>query len=577
MKAIHPWLLVGPLAVLLVLPACRSSRTNQQGKTPARAVQGKISPELKIQLTDLYIDAATKEAQEYYDDALNGYMAVLKLYPDHAAANYHVARLLHRNGTHENALPYAEKAVKLDPHNIFFHQLLARLYLYDNQHEKAMKTLENARKYFPDDTELISDLGDHYLRAREYEKALGLYDTLMNRRGADAELLRQKKEVYLYLNRQAEAVQTQLRLVEEYPAIKEYRYELYDLYLATDNPDAARVLLENLLKENPSDAFALFRLIEKYQESGENRKADSLAAIAFALPDIDLEEKVQYLLRLDTQPDDTLQQNRIDGLLEQLRLAHPDNSILSSYMGERMLRRGKLDDARIWFKRAAIQEENNLSLWMKLIQVDAELNRMDSLQADARMALDIYPNNVDILLYYAHACYAQKQYTETIETGVRLLKMTEGMRQAEVYLLLGDAYHYTQNYARSDESFAKSLEINPRSYTAMNNYAYFLSLRGERLEYALQLIEKAVNGQPMNPYFMDTYGWVLYKLGRLQDARTWITKSYEMAPSAEVAEHLGDVYLKLGDKINAQKFWKLAREEGTPNEALERKIKENQP
>lgn len=579
-----------PLLTLLALLALSASVSAQKGgkkgRKPADVADGKVAPkggkvamtpELKVQLTDLYIDAATKEAQEYYEDALAGYRMVLKLYPDHAAANYHVARLLHRASDHAQALTYAERAVKLEPDNVFYHQLVARLYLYLNQSEKAIKALEQARKRFPDDSELISDLGDHYLRARLYDKALGLYDTLMQRRGMDADLLRQKKEVFLYLNRKQEAIQTQLQLVDEFPTMREYRYELYELYMADDQHDAGDVLLQQLLKENPQDAFALFRLIERHQAQGRHAAADSLADIAFGLPDVDLEEKVNYLMRLDTQSGDSLQQQRIDRLADRLVRNYPDNPLLFTYMGDRLLRLGRLAEARGWIKQAARKEENNLSLWIKLLQVDAELNRMDSLMADAELATAIFPNNVDLMLYYAHAAYAQKAYDETIRTGKRLLLMTEGLRKAEVYLLLGDAYHYTKDYAKSDESFTKALEINPGSYSAMNNYAYFLSLRDERLPYAQELIEKALKAQPQNPYYMDTYGWVLYKLARYEDARDWIKRSYEIAPSTEVAEHLGDAYMKLGDKAKALEYWERARDAAHPNADLERKIREVQP
>jgi tetratricopeptide (TPR) repeat protein len=110
----------------------------------------------------------------------------------------------------------------------------------------------------------------------------------------------------------------------------------------------------------------------------------------------------------------------------------------------------------------------------------------------------------------------------------------------------------------------------------MNNYAYSLAERELRLEYALELARKAVDAQPDRGAYLDTIGWIYYKLGKYNLALTYISRSLENREnSAVVVEHLGDVYYKLGDLDEAARYWKQALEMDQDNRELRHKIENN--
>jgi len=71
--------------------------------------------------------------------------------------------------------------------------------------------------------------------------------------------------------------------------------------------------------------------------------------------------------------------------------------------------------------------------------------------------------------------------------------------------------------------------------------------------------QKSLDIEPENPSFLDTYGWILYQVGEYEDAKIYILKAIDVGgASAEVYEHLGDVYEKLENDTQAQKWWKIA-------------------
>jgi predicted Zn-dependent protease len=104
-----------------------------------------------------------------------------------------------------------------------------------------------------------------------------------------------------------------------------------------------------------------------------------------------------------------------------------------------------------------------------------------------------------------------------------------------------------------------------------------LSLRGEFLDKAEKMSKKIVDAEPENSTYLDTYGWVLYKQNKLQEAKEILNKSIKLGgdKSAVIIEHLGDILFKLGETEEAIKQWKKAKETGKGTDLLDKKIKEN--
>jgi Tfp pilus assembly protein PilF len=108
----------------------------------------------------------------------------------------------------------------------------------------------------------------------------------------------------------------------------------------------------------------------------------------------------------------------------------------------------------------------------------------------------------------------------------------------------------------------------------LNNYAYYLSLKGADLDKAEKMAKKAVTLEPGNASFEDTYGWVLFMQGKYSEAGEWISKALNSKEetSAEVMEHYGDVQYKLGDVQKALDYWIRAKQKGPGSGQLDKKI-----
>src|SRR6202012_1177405 len=129
---------------------------------------------------------------------------------------------------------------------------------------------------------------------------------------------------------------------------------------------------------------------------------------------------------------------------------------------------------------------------------------------------------------------------------------------------------------KSDEAYNKALSFNPDNPYTLNNYAYYLSVRGISLDKAAQMSKHSNELQPNTASFEDTYAWILFKQKKYTDAKSWIEKAilHDKTSSAVQMEHYGDIMFYLGDTNAAVENWKKARSIGEQSPLLDRKINE---
>ena len=167
---------------------------------------------------------------------------------------------------------------------------------------------------------------------------------------------------------------------------------------------------------------------------------------------------------------------------------------------------------------------------------------------------------------------------ETLLEGVDVV-VDDPLLKSEFYSLLGDIYHTLDNYPMSDESYSLSLEYNSNNAFVLNNYSYYLALREESLNLALEMVQRCNEltiDQP-NSSFLDTYAWVLYKLKKYKLAKVQIIKALELnTNSGTLYDHYGDILYKLGEVNNAIIQWKIALTLDVNNKNLKNKIHTNE-
>ncbi|MEK9135517.1 MAG: tetratricopeptide repeat protein, partial [Bacteroidota bacterium] len=161
------------------------------------------------------------------------------------------------------------------------------------------------------------------------------------------------------------------------------------------------------------------------------------------------------------------------------------------------------------------------------------------------------------------------------EEAVRVLEKARQINPKDINAIsqLALVYDGLKKYEESDRLYEEGLKIDPTNALILNNYGYSLADRDIQIERALEMAKKAVAAQPDNTSYLDTIGWVYFRLGDYKQAEMYIKKAIEKGEvSAVVHEHLGDVYYKMKDLERALEQWKIALKMDENNVALRDKI-----
>jgi len=167
------------------------------------------------------------------------------------------------------------------------------------------------------------------------------------------------------------------------------------------------------------------------------------------------------------------------------------------------------------------------------------------------------------------------QRESNVKEAIKYYEKAHKISPKDVQIMgtLAMAYNTEKMFKESDEMNEDALFVDPDNVLVLNNYAYNLSVRGVNLSKALAMSKKAIDAEPENASYLDTYGWIYYKLGDYHEAAVYIQKAISKNGSnAVIQDHLGDVYNAMGDFPGALKYWKKALELSPQSLEIKQKI-----
>ncbi|MVM31811.1 tetratricopeptide repeat protein [Spirosoma sp. HMF4905] len=577
-------LLIGWIASLLLViwatlaPASAQRRREKAGPdtTLAKAASTTTTRiEAETQFTEgiryLMTDEPTK--------AIAQFSKVLQKDPNNAAAQYSTANALLKTGKIAEAIPYATKAYALDNQNKFYSLLLAELYVKQKRYTEAEDLYEKLLKKSAENAEYGVELAAIYLFNDKPDKALDTYNKVERELGLNEEIIRQKQRIYLKQNKVDKAVEEAEKLVASEPSEPDYLLEGAELLIANDRSDQAISWIDRALKLSSDLPQAHVLLADIYRKKGDMDRVTKELNQVLANPNLEAGLKARILSSYVgmTGENSTARQDAL-GMAQNLAKTSPNDPKTQIMLADLLMQQGKKAEARDAYAKAARLDGSVYEVWGALLQLDGELNQVDSLLAHSEKALEVFPTQG--LFWYSNGSanlFKRKyqQAVDALEESRKLLAATSNSDlKKQIDAQLGDAYNGLGDHAKSDESYEAVLKVDPINDHVLNNYSYFLSLRKENLPRALQLSQKLVERNPTNATYLDTYAWVLYVSKDYTKAKQYLEKALADPAnvSATIIEHYGDVLYQLGQSDKALEQWKQAKAKGGAGPDLDKKI-----
>ncbi|OGT32938.1 MAG: hypothetical protein A2W28_01420 [Gammaproteobacteria bacterium RBG_16_51_14] len=448
----------------------------------------------------------------------------------------------------------------LDPQNPDAHQVLAVMALREGDIDKALEHLDVIMKT-PDGKpgQKLWMIANFLSGEQDRQMVIDVMERLMADHQKDADALFAYAQVAARLGelqRSSELLEQVLALT---PEDNNAALSYVALLQKQDKINEAITWLENILK-NREDDFSLrqayARLLTDAKRFDDARRQFEILAVQ--APN---NSDVLYALGLLY-----LQSNRLeDATAYFLRLSKQDKTINEAnyYLGRIAEEKKELVDAGEWYQQVHDGEhyfDARVRLGMVLSKqgkIEEGLELIRTIQTDN-------PSDKNIL----------------IQAEGELL--TEAGRFDEAMTVYNDALAGNDEpdllYARAmlaekmgrldilESDLNAILEKDPENAQALNALGYTLADQTERYQEAYELIKRALELSPDDFYILDSMGWVLYRLGRLDEALIHLQKALALRNDPEIAAHLGEVLWVVGDKQAAREIWDTALQD-TPDDA----------
>ncbi|MDF2448566.1 MAG: hypothetical protein K0R26_1070 [Bacteroidota bacterium] len=558
------------------LQSCKTKKETAKS-TETSANKGGLSEQDQAKFAFHFIEGCKERMKGNIENAENLFKECLKIDPSSTAVKYELGNVYRFNGLYDLALKYGKECANEDPKNEWYQLLYIECLHNKRQFQEAAEIYARLVKNYPNRPEFYEGLAAEYMYSGNYEKSYKTYDEIEKRFGQNEaftlnkiKLLRQLKknnEVELELKKLIESNKNEARL---------YTY-LAEFYQETGQNQKALQTYEQILKIDPKNPMVHLAMADYYKSQNDKENFYKEIKIAFESPDLEIETKIKILVSYYelAETNSVFKQQAMELCNIALKL-HPLSAEVHSIYGDFLMKDQKIKEARESYLKAIQIDKSRYSMWQQLLAVESELNAYNDLEKHSAETMELFPNNPLTYYFNGFANIQLKKYENAIralEDGIEFVYNDKPLL-LEFYTNLGNAYNAIKNYVKSDKAFDDALKVNPDDASILNNYAYYLSLRKEKLEKAEKFSRRSNELSPNNRSYIDTYGWILYQQGKYTEAEEWLGRAVKMGPKSAIAEHYGDVLYKLNRKEEALKYWQDAKNAGGGSELLDKKINE---
>ena len=565
---------IGLFGFALLLFSCKTASKTAKSSPSS---QTELSEKEEIDFAYLFFEGEREKIVGNDPQAALKFSQALRINPRSAATHYELSQIYLRTNNADLAEISGLQAVKFDPDNIWYKLSLASVYEQRDKTDKLLHLMQEIAKVDPENFDNQYSLASAFAMNGKFDEAIKILDKLESQYGKNAEFSNQKKALYLQMKKPEKAIEEIRKLVDAFPEEVSYRGMIAEIYEEMGEDDLALIEYEALVAADPDNASVYFSLAEFYRRKGDNAKSFEALKKAMANPEAELDLKLQvlgsYYLLLEQFPELSDQATELCKLMVD---AHPESARAHGSYAELLLREDKLTEAVAELETSLRIDKSSFGIWNQLLLVLNEVRNYKRVEEVAAEAMELFPGSPVFYLYHGIASLQQKKYEkaiESLEAGAALTVSNDPL-SAQFYSSLGDCYHSLKRHQKSDESYEKALTFDASNTYVMNNYAYYLSLRKEKLDRALELSTRSNELNPGSTSFLDTKAWIYYQRAEYDQAAIWIDKALEAGgmKSATIVEHKGDILWKQGKASDALDFWKRAKELGGSDEGLMLKI-----
>ena len=526
-----------------------------------------------------HLESTSLMEQGRYDEAFELLEHCHSLDSSSSAIRFFLAPYYSVLGKDSVACTMLESIVSENPDNEDYNDALVSQYARTGNWKAAIAVYERIVGTAHTKSEIYKSLYTLYYNDDNFEKALEVLDRIEEIEGKSDELTELRLRLYMLLSRHDEMIAIIKNSIAENPDDTRQMTVLGEVYTLLGKYGPAEETFKQTLEKSPDDVHTLKALINLYaqteNEDGFCNTMERLIRSEATDTETRLSNLVNYILYKEKKDCTYIK----PFFQELLQLPYDRLALYESYADYLEYRNAGTSELIPVYEKIVELDSENVGAIIKLLQYAIKEEDKEAVSRYADEALLYLPHKLELYFYKGFARYLLGNKMESID----IYKEGLGKRDADtelavvaaVFTTLGDTYHELDMKKESYAAYDSALVYEPYRMEVLNNYAYYLSIENKELQKALEMSRKTIDEEPENPTYLDTYAWILFKLGRYEEAKAYAEKilSIDEEMSYVVLHHIGDIFAKCGNIEKAVTYWEMAREAGDETKILEKKIR----
>lgn len=543
----------------------------------------KISKQYRLDSSDIvqlniFIDALKEKSLGNNLEALKLLNQVLETHPKNDAALFESSKLDEELANYAAALEKSKKAYELDKSNKFYLEQYIQLLTQTKNIDKAIDVLREVMKNKSTDQVLKMQYAYLLGLSNNPKKAIAIFEE-MEKNGEYSEAIAYEKiKLYMAQNDLKGAENELKKMVKNNPNDARFLGNLAEFYLKSGNMEEAERAFNDLLHIEPSNIGALLYKAQYFQMKKDEQNYKKTIIALVNNKDLNLDTKITVLTDkfANAGKVDSTEKLFLILMCQALTQQYPDDYRSHHLLADMYYIGGKYEEARKSYLKTLSIDSKEYNVWQNLFYTQNALKLYKEMADSTESALEFFPANTIIYFYNGLANYQIEKFDIAEKSFRRALRFVgeNKVLEAQLYGSLAEMYFKQKRFKEMDESFDEALKLDPDNAYSLNNYAYYLSIRKDKLELAKKMSKKSLEIEKNNASFLDTYAWICFELGLYTDAKYYQEQALEHGKEdmSTIYEHYGDILFKLNELDKALMYWNKAKENGSKNKALPSKI-----
>lgn len=537
-----------------------------------------ILDSINILQTSIFIEAIKEKSLGNSLEAMKLYNQVLDANPKNDAALYELSKIEAELSNFSEALSKAQKAYELDKNNKFYLEQYIQLLTQTKNVEKAIDVLRDVIKNKNADGILKMQYAYLLGISNNPKKAIAIFEEMEKNGDYNEAIAYEKVKLYMAQKDMQGAENELKKMVKNNPNDSRYLGNLAEFYLKSGNIEEAERAFNDLLRIEPSNISALLYKAQYFQmkKDEENYKKTIISLIQNK--ELNLDTKIAVLTDkfANAGKVDSADKTFLIQMCQTLTQQYPDEHRSHHLLADMYYIGGKYEEARKSYLKTLSLDSKEYNVWQNLFYTQNALKLYKELADSTESALEFFPANSTIYFYNGLANMQIEKLDKAEKSYRRSLRFVGDNKalEAQLHGSLAEMYHKQKRYKEMDESFEEALKLDPDNAYTLNNFAYYLSLRKDKLELAKKMSRKSLDIEKNNASFLDTYAWICFELGLYTDAKYYQEQAIANSKDdmATIYEHYGDILFKLNEVDKALTYWNKAKENGSKSKSLSTKI-----